>query len=456
MPFGRLFRGKTQQPTPEPEVEEAAVDETAAAEEEPDVGDVPPEWDESGEDIERSWRTRAHDVIPGGTSTGSKRPEALYGEGNEFGPTHYVRASGCRLTTPGEITLVDCTMGLGSVALGYGDERVLRAAIAGAASGNVAGLAHTAEVELAERLCDVIPCAEQVRFVKSGADAMSAAVRLARTATGRSGIVGCGYFGWHDWASSSAGVPDDVRRGFQSVPFDDVGALDSACRSAGRDLAAVVIEPVIERLPSTEWIAAARGLCDELGAVLVFDELKTGFRLARGGYQEFAGVKPDLAAFGKAMANGFPLAAVVGNKAIMDAATRTWISSTLAGETMSIAAALAVLQIYETEGEKEGEEDICTSLGRVGAAMREAVKSAVTASGIEGVTVEGIDTMWLVRFADPMVERQFLEEAVREGVLFKRGAYNYASIAHDEEETIVEIERAASSAFVAIVNAGDE
>jgi glutamate-1-semialdehyde 2,1-aminomutase len=456
MPFGRLFRGKTQQPTPEPAVEETALDETAAAEDEPDVGDVPPEWDETGEDVERSWRARARDVLPGGASTGSKRPEALYGEGNESGPTHYVRASGCRLTTPGDITLIDCTMGLGSVALGYGDERVLRAAITGAANGNIAGLAHTAEVELAERLCDVIPCAEQVRFLKSGADAVSAAVRLARTATGRSSVVGCGYFGWHDWASSSAGVPDGVRRLFQSVPFDDIAALDGACRTAGRDLAAVVIEPVIERMPSPEWIASARGLCDELGAVLVFDELKTGFRLARGGYQEFAGVTPDLAAFGKAMANGFPLAAVVGNKAIMESATRTWISSTLAGESMSIAAALAVLHIYETEGQQEGEEDICTSLGRVGAAMRDAVQSAATASGIEGVSVDGPDAMWFVRFADPMVERQFLEESVREGVLFKRGAYNYASIAHDEEETIVEIERAASSVFVTIVNNGDE
>ena len=456
MPFGRLFRGKPQQPSPEPEVDEAPDVEAAAADEEPDVGDVPPEWDETGEDVDHSWRTRAHDVLPGGTSTGSKRPDALYGEGNDSGPTHYVRASGCRLTTPNEATLIDCTMGLGSVALGYGDERVLRAAIAGAASGNIAGLAHIAEVELAERLCDVIPCAEQVRFLKSGAEAMSAAVRLARTATGRITVVGCGYFGWHDWSSSSAGVPEGVQRNFQFVPFDDVGALDSACRAAGRDLAAVVIEPVIERLPSAEWIASARGLCDELGAVLIFDELKTGFRLARGGYQELSGVMPDLAAFGKAMANGFPLAAVVGRKAIMESASRTWISSTLAGEAMSIAAALAVLQIYEETGQKDDEEDICSSLGRVGAAMREGVQAAVTASGIAGVTLGGLDAMWFMRFEDPMVERRFLEEAVREGVLFKRGAYNYASLAHDEEETIVDIERAASSALVAVVNAGDE
>lgn len=451
MPFGRLFRGKPRQPAPEQQqLEDDSLDERADDEPAGEEGDVPPEWDETGEDIDRSWRARARDAIPGGSSTGSKQPDALYGDGNESGPSHYLRASGCRLTTPREETLIDCTMALGSVSLGYGDERILRAAIAAAANGNVTGLAHPAEVELAERLCDLIPCAEQVRFTKSGADAMSAAVRIARTATGRSNVVGCGYFGWHDWSSTSAGVPEGVRQTFHPVPFDDIGALESACGSAGSDLAAVVIEPVIERLPSQEWIAVARGLCDQQGAVLIFDELKTGFRLARGGYQEFSGVKPDLAAFGKAMANGFPVAAVVGNAGVMEAATRTWISSTLAGESMAIAAALAVLEVYE------GAEDVCASLGRIGGALREGVDAAVKASGISGVTVSGLDPMWLMRFDDPVVERRFLEEAVREGVLFKRGAYNYAALAHDEEDTVVEIERAASSALVAIVNAVDE
>ena len=449
MPFGRLFRGKSE-PAPKPgsEPEDAAVEEqdVEAVADVGEEGDVPPEWDATGEDIERSWRARAQGVIPGGTSTGSKRTDALYGEGNESGPSHFARASGCRLTTPSELTLIDCTMALGSVAIGYGDERIVRAAITAAANGNVAGLAHTAEVELAERLCDLIPCAEQVRFLKSGAEAMSAAVRIARTATGRNHIVGSGYFGWHDWSGTGAGIPEGVRANFTSVPFDDVPALESACGAAGKELAAVVLEPVVERLPSTEWIATARRLCDELGAVLVFDELKTGFRLSRGGYQELSDVKPDLAAFGKAMANGFPLAAVVGKNDVMQAAARTWISSTLAGESMAIAAALAVVEIYE------GEEDVCAALGRAGGAMKAAVETAVKASGIPGVTVAGLDPMWLVRFDDPAIERRFLEEAVHEGVLFKRGAYNYASLAHDEEETFVEIERAASSALVTVVH----
>ena len=450
MPFGRLFRGRSPEPSPEREPDAELTDESAVADEGSEEGDVPPEWDETGEDIERSWRARARGVLPGGSSTGSKRPEALYGEGNEAGPSHYARASGCHLTTPGDVTLIDCTMALGSVALGYADERILRAAITAAANGNVAGLAHTAEVELAERLCDLIPCAEQVRFLKSGADAVSAAVRIARAATGRNKVVGSGYFGWHDWGSAAAGVPDGVRHDFQAVPFDDVLALEAACQRAGKDLAAVVIEPVIERLPSDTWIASARHLCDTLGAVLVFDELKTGFRLSRGGFQELSGVTPDLATFGKAMANGFPLAALVGKSDVMQAAERTWISSTLAGESMAIAAALAVLDVYE------GDEDVCATLGRVGAAMRAGVESAVAASGIAGVTVSGLDPMWFIRFEDGATERRFLEEAVREGVLFKRGAYNYPALAHDDEEIIVEIERAASSAFVTVVNASDE
>ena len=446
MPFGRLFKGKPPEPQPEREPDEPPVEEQAVEDESVEESDVPPEWDATGEDLERSWRARASDALPGGGSTGSKRPEALYGEGNESGPTHYARASGCRITTPGDLTLIDCTMALGSVAIGYADERILRAAFTAAANGNVAGLAHVAEVELAERLCNLIPCAEQVRFLKSGADAVSASVRIARAATGRNVVVGSGYFGWHDWSGTTAGIPPGVQQDFRAVPFDDESALIAACRRAGNELAAVVIEPVVERMPSESWISTARKLCDELGGVLVFDEMKTGFRLARGGYQELSGVTPDLATFGKAMSNGFPLAAVVGKRDVMEAASRTWISSTLAGESIAIAAAMAVLDLYE------GDDDVCAELARVGGAIKQGVESAVAASGIQGVSVEGLDAMWFLRFQDAEVESAFLEESVSQGVLFKRGAYNYAALAHDDEETIVEIERAASSSMVAVVD----
>jgi glutamate-1-semialdehyde 2,1-aminomutase len=297
-------------------------------------------------------------------------------------------------------------------------------------------------VEVAERLCAVVPCAERVQFLKSGAEAVAAAVRIARTHTGRDQVIGSGYFGWADWSSAAAGVPSGTRGAFTAIPFDDIEALEAAVRAAGDRLAAVVLEPVVEALPSEEWMRRARELCDERGAVLVFDEIKTGFRIATGGYQEYAGITPDLATFGKAMANGYPLSAVVGRADVMAAADRTWISSTLAGESTALAAAIAVLDWHE-------QADIAESLWSIGADMRRAMADAIAASGVEGVTVDGIDPMWMLRFDAPAREARFLELARVEGVLFKRGAYNYPAIAHDEE-TLRAIESAASAAFVAL------
>jgi glutamate-1-semialdehyde aminotransferase len=237
-------------------------------------------------------------------------------------------------------------------------------------------------------------------------------------------------------------VPAGTRRDVTRVPFDDIGALEDAVAATGGDLAAIVLEPVVEREPSIEWLRRARALCDAGGAALVFDEVKTGFRVAPGGYQEVCGVTPDLAAFGKALANGYPLAAVVGRQPLMDAARRTWISSTLASEATALAAALAVLDWHD-------EADIPATLAETGREMRAAVDRAITASGVEGVATAGVDTMWLMRWDDPARESHFLLHAVREGVLFKRGAYNFAAVAHDEE-ALREIEAAASAALVAL------
>jgi glutamate-1-semialdehyde 2,1-aminomutase len=437
MVFGRFFRrGDGDEPPVPPD------DEQDEAEDGDDAPDGPPEGDHDA-DLDLEWRERAAAVIPGGASTGSKRADALYGPGTAFGPTHYVRAGGCRIVTAGGRTLIDSTMALGAVTLGYGDDAVLRAIAHAASFGNVAGLSSTLEVEVAEKLTDIIPCAEQVRFLRSGAEAVSAAVRIARTYTGRTKVVGSGYFGWSDWCSDAAGVPEGVRRDFRGVPFDDLAALRHAAEQAGNDLAAIVLEPVVEKLPSPEWIAGARALCDRLGAVLVFDEIKTAFRLKLGGYQEHAGVEPDLCTLGKAMANGFPIAAVAGRADVMEAATRTWISSTLGGETVGLAAITAVLAWHERA-------EVCDFLWTAGEEAMKAVAAAASASGIPGVTVEGIAPMWFLRWDDPARESRFLELALEQDVLFKRGPYNFSSLAHDEE-VIARIEAAASGAFVTMV-----
>lgn len=433
MVFSRLF-GKSQ---PRPQ-----------APEEPEPGEPEPE-DVSGpaEEEHPHYAERARRVLVGGASTGSKRLGALYGEGVE-GPSHFLRAAGCHLVTSDGDTAVDCTMALGSVALGYAEPELTRAVIETLANGGVSGLPPALEVEVAERFCGVVPCAERVQFLKSGAEAMSAAVRIARAYTGRDVVVGCGYFGWHDWSSDAGGVPGGVRQDYRAVPFDDIPALERAASDAGARLAAIAIEPVIERLPSKEWIVRARQLCDASDAALIFDELKTGFRLATGGYQQYADVAPDLAAFGKALANGYPLAAVCGHASLMEAAEKkTWISSTLASETGALAAAGAVLAWHDRV-------DICASLWSIGKEMREAVAHALSASGVSGVSVDGIDPMWLVRFDTPERESYFLRAALRSGVLFKRGAYNYAAMAHDED-AIAAIEAAASAAFVDLREHGD-
>ncbi len=391
---------------------------------------------------EDEWAARAAELLPTGASTGSKRPEALYGTREPAGPTHFVRAAGCRIETTDGGELVDCTMALGSVAIGYGEPKVTTAVLDTIAQGMVSGLSPALEVEVAERFCNVVPCAERVQFLKTGGEAMSAAVRVARTYTGKNVVVGSGYFGWHDWCSTQPGVPESVKRDFRAVPFNNIPALESAVRAAGTELAAIVIEPVVEEMAMPEWIALARSLCDAHGAALIFDEMKTGFRLAPGGYQQSSGVTPDLAAFGKAMANGFPLAAVCGKAELMDCLKKTWVSSTLASEAGSLSAANAVLDWHENV-------EVCEELARIGGEMRTLVSGALRASGLTGITIHGIDPMWFMRFDEPEIERRFIALAAEHGALFKRGAYNFAALAHDED-ALVDIEAAASNAFVAM------
>lgn len=363
-------------------------------------------------------------MIPGGTSTGSKRVEALWGANDPALPSRYQSAHGCRVTLNDGRELIDCTGALGAVALGYAHPRVTEGVVTAVRSGNVTGLPHPSEGALAERLCELIPCASAVRFMKSGAEGVAAAVRIARAATGRDRVIGCGYFGWLDWWTDAAGVPAGAHADFTSVPFDDVPALEHAVTEAGSTLAAIILEPVVERAPSLRWLERARAMASAAGAVLIFDEMKTGIRTHIGGYQAASGVTPDLAVFGKALANGFSLSAVVGRTDLMRAAERTWISSTLAGETVALSAAHAVLDVA-------GDRDIANELAAIGTRQMCDTRDALAAAGLGGAEVLGIPVMWFVRFADAAVERRWLAALVAHGVMCKRGAYNFPMLAHD-------------------------
>ena len=377
---------------------------------------------------------RATQAVAGFTSTRSKGPDAMFG--GPDGPTHLVRAQGARIETADGQELLDWTMALGAVGLGYGHPRVREAAERAVRDGAVGPLPHVLEVEVAERLCVLYPGAEQARFFKTGAEAVQAAVRIARVATRRERVVHAGYHGWLDGATVGAGVPRGTEQLWTTVPFDDLGALESAVAGAAPP-AAIVLEPVVERAPSAAWLEGARRLASARGAVLVFDEVKTGFRLAAGGAAQRYGVQPDLAVLGKALANGFPLAAVVGRADILARVRETWISSTLATEFVALAAARAVLDVWS-------ETDVAGHVARVGARMLD---------GLSGWppphpwTVCGIPEMWFLRFGDGDRERRFLLACARRGVLLKRGAYNFPSLAHDgaEVDTTLHVMREARS-----------
>jgi glutamate-1-semialdehyde 2,1-aminomutase len=362
-------------------------------------------------------------TIPGFTSTGSKRPEALFGQATGT-PQSMTRAGGCRLWDAGGAEYVDMMMALGAVALGYAHPKVVAATCDAARLGTVGSLPPTLELDVAERLAALIPGAESVRFLKSGAEAVAAAVRVARVYTGRERVVTCGYHGWLDWCQAGPGVPQSVAALRTEIPFNDVAALERAIDDAA-PVAALVLEPVIDGAPDIEWLEAARAAADRSGAVLVFDEIKTAFRIAVGGAAERYGVVPDLMVLGKALGNGFPVAAVCGSRDVMDAATRTWISSTLATEFVGLAAARAVLEVFDGE-------PVVEHLEKVGGLLMRGLEQVARSCPSVFAGVYGIPQMCYLRGADSAVWEAVAAGAVRRGILFKFAAYNFVSLAHSD------------------------
>lgn len=364
-------------------------------------------------------------TIPGHTSTGSKRPGALFGVDDGV-PLRMVRAEGCRLWDDHGTEYLDTVMALGSVALGYAYPRVVAAVERAARDGAVGSLAPVLEGEVAARLCELLPGAEAVRFLKTGAEAAAGAVRLARVATGRERVVTCGYHGWLDWCQAEAGVPAAVRALRREVPFGDAPALEAALAEFG-PVAAIVIEPVVDAAPPAGWLEATRSIATSQGALLVFDELKTAFRVAAGGMAERSGVTPDLTVVGKALGNGLPIAAVCGARDVMEAATRTWISSTLATEYVSLAAAHAVLETYERE-------PVLEHLERVGTRLSGVLGQLASAHPELARGVRGLPQMCYLDFVTEELSGRVAQAAARRGLLFKRNAYNFVSLAHGDEE----------------------
>jgi glutamate-1-semialdehyde 2,1-aminomutase len=302
---------------------------------------------------------------------------------------------------------------------------VASAAEAAVRDGVIGPLPPVLEDELAQTISRLMPWMEAMRFLKTGAEALAAAVRLARTHTGRDLVIGCGYHGWLDWCqpAGTAGVPAAAAVSGM-IGFNDVDGGRALIRAAGDRLAAVVIEPVVLREPAGEWLAMLRGETWSVGALLIVDEIKTACRLAVGGATERYLLEPDLVVMGKAIANGFPLAVVGGREDVMAAAGRTWISSTLATEFVSLAAAHATLGVMTADR-------VPAHLARVGGRLLAGLQD-LAARHAPLADAVGIPEMCFLEVSGDDASGALARGCAARGLLFKRSAYNYVSLAHDE------------------------
>ena len=316
---------------------------------------------------------------------------------------------------------VDMVSGLLPVLLGYRDPDVDDAIRRQLNEGICLSLATVLETELAERLVAMVPCAEMVRFGKNGTDATSAAIRLARAFTGRDRVAVCGYHGWQDWyigaTSRNKGVPTAVRALTHIFPYNDLAALDALLGAHPGEFAAVMMEPMAAVEPKEGYLAGVRDLAHRHGALMIFDEIITGFRFAAGGAQELFGVTPDLASFGKAMGNGMPIAAVVGRAEILREMEEVFFSGTFGGEALSLAAAIATV-------DKIRREPVIETLWEAGKLLSDGAAERIGAHGLgEVLGLAGLPPWRILSFHDhpggskEAIKTVFIREMLQAGVL---------------------------------------
>ena len=314
---------------------------------------------------------RAENVIPLGSQTFSKsRTQFPVG----VSPLYLERGKDSHVWDVDGHEYIDFISSLCSVTLGYGDPDVDGAVRDQLDRGVILSLPASLEAEVAELICEMVPCAEKVRFGKNGSDATSGAVRIARAFTGREHVAICGYHGWQDWyigtTARNRGVPQGTRDLSHPFMYNDLASLERVFAEWPDQIAAVILEPMNVEYPAPGFLEGVRELATRHGAILVFDETITGFRYANGGAQELFGVTPDLATFGKGLANGYPVSAVAGRADVMQMMEEVFFSFTFGGELLSLAAAKATL-------EKLKREPVVARIGALGKGLKSSVRSII-------------------------------------------------------------------------------
>ena len=391
---------------------------------------------------------RAKKIIPGGSQLLSKRSDQFL---PEQWPSYYKKAKGVEVWDLDNNHYIDMSiMGIGACTLGYADDDVNQAVKYAVENGSMCTLNCYEEVELAETLLKLEPWADMVRYSRTGGESMAIAIRIARAATGKDKIAFCGYHGWHDWYLSAnladdknldeyllpglnpRGVPRKLSGSMLPFNYNKLEQLEKIIKDNLGEIGVIVMEPVRNYHPDDSFLKGVRRIADECGAVLVFDEITSGWRMRVGGAHKIYGINPDIIVFGKAMGNGYPTGAILGREDYMDVAQETFISSTFWTERIGSTASIATInKIKETNSPKH--------LIEIGEYISEGWKECATNNGLD-IEIVGIPPLTTCLFQytdDTALELQtiFTQEMLDRGYL----AWNHVYTCYEHTEEIVDL-----------------
>jgi glutamate-1-semialdehyde 2,1-aminomutase len=400
---------------------------------------------------------RAERLIPCGTQMLAKGTQQHI---KGVAPIYIDRGKGARVWDVDGNEFLDLTMGMGPASLGYGYARIDDAIRDQLGRGINFTLLNKVELDVAELFVELVPGAERVRFSKSGADATSAAVRLARAHTGREKVICCGYHGWHDWyigkTNRNRGIPRAVQQLTAKIPYNDLAALENALAD---DVACVIMEAVVFEPPKDGYLETVKELAHKAGALLVFDEIWTGFRIALGGAQEYFGVTPDLSTFSKACANGMPISVLAGRAEIMSTLEDddVFFFTTFGGETLSLTATReTILEMKE--------KDVPAVISQKCARLRDGYNTTAAKLEMPYTKSIGLDYRTMVSFAPsdpsdtstPLAMKSLLQqELIKRGVLWT--GFHHVSFSHTDADIDYALDAYADALPVlkAAMDAGD-
>ena len=373
-------------------------------------------------------------------------------------PMFIERAEGARVYDVDGNEFIDFNCCLGPITLGYNYPAVNDAVIEQLKKGIIFSTQAPVECELAEKLVEIIPCAEMVKFVKNGSDATTAAIRLARAYTGRDRVAMCGYHGMHDWSigasANNKGVPMAVRELTKTFKYNDIESLENLLSAHPGEYAAVIMEPIQSSGTTKEYLQAVVDTAHKHGAIAIFDEVVSGFHYAIGGASEYYGVTPDMASYGKGCANGMPLSFVAGKRELISQIEQgVFVSMTFGGDAISFAGALATIKEMQ-------EKDVMGHAERLGTMMLEGLKALIAKHGVEAaVSVTGLPAHCGLSFNDAGSLNYLDFHSVYTKCMLDNGiltqALTFISFSHTEED-VKKYLNAADCAFAQMKEALDK